>query len=59
MSVPSASTWKKTAGVACAIFGTVLMIAMYFARKSDHAEEIHMVNRELHHYPPDADHHSD
>lgn len=59
MSVPSASTWKKTAGIACAIFGTVLMIAMYFARKTEHAEEIHLVKRELEHYPPDIDQHFD
>lgn len=59
MSVPSASTWKKTAGIACAIFGTICMVSMYFAKKTDHAEDVHLVNRELNHYPPDHDHHID
>lgn len=58
MSIPSMSMWKKVAGIACAVFGTVLMIAMHFAKKTDHAEEIHLVNRELKHYPSDVDTHS-
>ena len=59
MSVPAASSWKKTAGIACAIFGAITLVAMYFAKRVEHAEDIHLVNRELHHYPPDIGHHGD
>ena len=57
MSVPAASTWKKLAGIACAIFGSICLIAMYFAKKPGSQEEIHLVKRELEHYPPGASNH--
>jgi hypothetical protein len=59
MSVPIASSWKKTAVIACAIFGTMCLISMYFAKKTDHAEDIHLVKREIEHYPTGSDHHFD
>ena len=59
MSVPTVSAWKKNAGVACAIFGTIFIVAMYFVKKVEHAEELQLINRELQHLPLDAEHHAD
>ncbi len=59
MSAPAASGWKKIAGVACAVTGTLCFIAMYLAKKPGAQDEIHLVKRELEHYPPgSAEHHS-
>lgn len=55
LSVPTASTWKQSAGIACAVFGSIFVVSMYFAKKAEHAEELQLVNRELRHYPPDID----
>jgi hypothetical protein len=52
LSVPSASTWKNVAGVACAAFGAICLVAMYFAKKVGGQEELHLVKSELEHYPP-------
>lgn len=54
MSVPSVSIWKTIAGVACAVLGTICLIAMYFAKSTRGGEEVHLVKRELEHYPPDS-----
>ena len=51
MSVPTVSEWKKVAGVACAVFGTVFLVLMYFAKKEANSREVQMANRELTHYP--------
>jgi len=67
MSLPTASEWKKFAGVTAAIFGTICLVAMYFVKKPGAQEEIHVLKRELEHCPPgagdhhagDADHHVD
>jgi hypothetical protein len=55
VTVPSASTWKKTASIACAIFGTLMIVAMYFVRKIRHTQEVHLVKREIDRNTADID----
>lgn len=66
MSVPSSSPWKRISGVACAVAGTVCILAMYLAKQQGAEGEVHLVKRELEHFPPGspddahgADHHID
>jgi hypothetical protein len=57
MSVPTASDWKRVSGVVCAALGSICIVAMYFSKKSGAQEEIHLVKKELEHYPPGTPEH--
>lgn len=67
MSVPSLSPWKRISGVASAIAGTICILAMYLAKQQGAEGEVHLVKRELEHFPPgssseksdDGEHHVD
>jgi len=54
MSVPSSSPWQRISGVASAIAGTACILAMYLAKRPAVEGEIHLVKRELEHFPPDS-----